>query len=137
MWTVDCWLFAGARQARTEHTARAPLSQRHFHWENRGQKARGPRRSENPPQSDPVFVNARLRLSAYRERPVYLDAHAHRTVTRTRHRSLPLLLSAHYSTAVRNQETCDDTFPTLPLYSRSPCTPFDFTVSHCWERANE
>lgn len=68
---------------------------------------------------------------------VYLDAHAHRTVTRTRHRSLPLLLSAHYSTAVRNQETCDDTFPTLPLYSRSPCTPFDFTVSHCWERANE
>lgn len=136
---MDSWLLAlcrGATSPDRAHGTRASITAAFSLRKPRPESER-PATKRKPPQSDPVFVNARLRLSAYRERPVYLDAHAHRTVTRTRHRSLPLLLSAHYSTAVRNQETCDDTFPTLPLYSRSPCTPFDFTVSHCWERANE
>lgn len=106
---------------RAHGTARASITAAFSLRKPRPESER-PATQRKPPQSDPVFVNSRLRLSAYRERPVYLEAHAHRTAARTRHRSPPLLLSAHYSTAARNREPCDDTLPTFPLRSRSRYT---------------
>lgn len=118
----------GATSPNGVHETRA-LSQRHFHWRNRGQKARGPRRNGDPPAgsrfrklstpdyprigSDPC-ASMRMRRAAFRARvTVRCCCSYQRTAL------LPL----------ETGESCGDGLHTFPLHYWPHCTPFDFTAS--------